>query len=394
MAFELDKYKEVSQVTTIQDTSLGIMSWGISNAFPQTLINFINQSPNASPAVDRTKKFYRGQYFEGEDMIVNSSGQTLGQVVTELALNMAIFKAHSIHTNFNMKSEVTEIIPLDISDLRFNVFDDLNYASKLGYHPDYGYNSEIRKSIRHMVTRDSIKWIDRFNPSVVEEQIERTEGGIANYKGQILYYSETGVSSYPIPPLQPQINYILADIENSILARKEANTGFINNYIFKTMWGESDPRLDMLKQAFEDAQGARGTGSIIALTGLSPEEMSNTVLEEISCGNGTTGMIESIDKMNEICNKAITRAYFIPSVLAGSEQQTGFSAPDLRDAYFIFNAQTKDGRNAIENSINRVLKNSVFPIKEIHLEQLTLDEDIEENTEEKVEDKKIEEDDV
>lgn len=376
MSFEIQNYRELTQVETRQDTALGIMKWGTNNAFPQTLVNLIEQSPVAKPAIKRVIQFYKGGKFEGEDLIVSTNGQTLKDLVSILATDLAIFEAFSIHSNFNIESVVTSMSPLRITDLRFNEFDELNTSSKLGYHPDFGLNSVVRKTITQTVTKSKIKWIDRFNPDSVLEQIANTKGGINNYRGQVLYHSEAGTNYYPIPPLQAQINYVLSDVENSILVRKETATGFINSYVLKSMLSAEDPNLIALEKSIQEAQGARGSGKIITLTGLSPDEVNNNLLEEIgSGGSGAEAVIDSCTKTYELAHKVINGAYLIPPILAGGDQKTGFSQNDLEDAYFVFNAITQPGRNSIESAINRVLKNSIFPIKEIKLQKLVLDKE-------------------
>jgi hypothetical protein len=375
MAFNIQLYKEVTQVTTAQDTALGIMKWGLNNAFPQTLKNLIEQSPCAKPAVGRTAKFYKGAGFEGEDEIVNPYGLTLKKVVSMVADDYAGFEAFCIHCNYNIKGEVTSMLPISIEDARFNEFDELNYASKIGYHPDFGGNSEVQKTVTSNVTRGKIKWINRFNPETVIEQIEKTRGKISNYQGQALYYSEAGHSSYPISPLQAPINYLLSDIENSILVRKETSTGFLNSYLLKTTLAATDPNLIALEEAIAQAQGARGTGKVITMSGLAPEDMENTVLEEIGAGaKGSGAAIDAATKAFNLAQKVINAAYLIPPILSGADQKTGFSSADLKEAYFVFNATTQIGRDIIESEINRILKVSIFKTKSIKINKLRLDE--------------------
>lgn len=373
MAFKIQTHTEVTQVTTLQNTSIGIMNWGQNNSFPQTLINLIAQSPCAKTAVKRTKKFYCGAGFVGEDEIVSPQGLTLKNVVSILAEDYAIFEAFAIQCNYNLLGEVTNIQPLRIAELRFNEFDELNYASKVGYHPNFGLNSEVRKQVNHSVTSSSIKWIDRFNPSVVKDQIEALPKKLSDYQGQVLYYSESGHSSYPVPPLQAPINYVLSDIENSILVRKETSTGFINSYILKSTLASTDPNLIALEDAVLNAQGARGSGKIIVLSGLAPEEVSNLVLEEIGAGGSGKTPIENATTAYELDQKVINGVYLIPPILAGADQKTGFSSADLADAYFVFNSITQSGRDTIESELNRVLKNSVFETKSISINKLKLD---------------------
>mgnify|MGYP003638268351 CR=1 FL=1 len=380
MSFNIQDHKEVTQVTTYEDTSLGIMRWGMSNSFPKTLENLIKQSPSAYPAVKRTAKFYKGAGFTGEDEIVNQNGLTLKKVVAILADDYSLYGAFALQCNFNIKEQVTSINPLRIADLRFSVFDELNFASEIGYYYNFGGNSEIKKTIDLTATRGKIKWFNRFNPKSVLKQIENKEGGISNYLGQILYHSDEGFSSYPIPPLQPAINYVLSDIENSILVRKETSTGFINSYLLKTSLDSEDPTLIAIQDAIEEAQGARGTGKVVTFSGLAPEDLQATLLEEIGGGAGArSGIIGSAKTAYELDKDVINAAYLIPPALAGIDQSSGFSGKDLEEAYFVYNAITQNARDTIESELNRVLENSIFNTKSISIKKLKLDlEEVEE----------------
>lgn len=374
MSFEIQKHRELTQVETKQDAALGIMRWGRDNSFPQTLKNVIEQSPSAKMATTRTSRFYKGAGFDGENEIINAYGLTLKKLVGILADDYADFEAFAIQCNYNIKGQVTSLNPIRIATLRFNEFDELNYASKIGYHPDFGRNSEVRKTIEMLPTRDSIKWFNRFNPNAVEAQIEKTEGGISNYLGQVSYFSEAGHSSYPISPLQAPINFVLSDVENSILVRKETSTGFINTYMLKTTLDSEDSTLIALERAIEDAQGARGTGKVITFSGLSPEEVGNTLLEEMGGGGaGSKAIIESAQMAYELDREVITGAYLIPPALAGIQQKSGFSGADLQEAYYVFNALTQTGRDAIEAELNQILAHSVFKTRDISIKKLTLD---------------------
>ena len=374
MSFNIQTHKELTQVETRQDAALGIMRWGRDNSFPQTLINVIQQSPSAKMATSRTAKFYKGSGFDGESEVINAYGLTLKKLVGILADDYANWEAFAIQCNYNIKGQVTSMNPIRISQLRFNEFDELNYASKIGYHPDFGRNSEVRKTIDQSASRDNIKWFNRFNPLAAPAQIEKEEGGISNYLGQVSYYSEAGHSSYPISPLQASVNFVLSDVENSILVRKETSTGFINTYMLKTTLDSEDSTLIALERAIEEAQGARGTGKVITFSGLSPEEVGNTLLEEMGGGGaGSQAIIESAQMAYELDREVITGAYLIPPALAGIQQKTGFSGADLQEAYYVFNALTQGGRDAIEAELNAILDNSVFKTKDVSIKKLALD---------------------
>lgn len=375
MAFRLEAHRELTQITSREDTALGVMRWGENNSFPQTLKNLIYQSPNAKPAVDRATKFYRGGSFEGEDIVVHPAGITLGDVVSALAKEFAMFGGFSMQLNYNMKWKVSSMLPTSLTDWRFRSLDQLLSANKLGFHPNYGHNNNIKRTVETSPTFSSIRWVDRFNPKWAEEQAIKA-GGMTKWNGQVLYYSNEGISEYPIPILQAPANYILADIENSILMRKESSTGFINSYFLKTTLPKEDPSLNAIERAIVESQGARGNGKIITLAGLTPTDVGSTLLEEIGSGSaGASAIIDSVQKAHDLARSVLVGAYLIPPILAGADQKTGFTTSELEDAYYVFNANTQSNRDTLESEINKVLAVSDFPIKEINLSKLQLDKE-------------------
>lgn len=374
MSFSIQMLREVSEIETRQNSSLGIMEWGKSNSFPQTLINLIDKSANAKPVVSRTAKFYKGAGFDGEDEIVNPYGLTLKKVVSIMADDYATFEAFALHVNYNLKGKVTSIQPMRISELRFNEFDELNYSSKIGYHRNFGRNAVAKKNIEHTVNKDNIKWFDRFYPALAIQQAEKVNGGLGNYNGQLLYHSETGHSSYPVPPLQAPINFVLSDVENGILVRKETSTGFISSYILKTTMDAEEPTLIALQNSLEEAQGARGTGKVVLFSGIPQADLAGTTLEEIgSGGSGAKTVVEASKITYELAKDVISGAYLIPPALAGVDRKTGFSGEDLKESYIVFNAVTQGGRDIIESELNRVLEHSIFKTRNIKIKKLTMD---------------------
>lgn len=378
MAFKIQTHTELAQVSVKENISLGIMNWGENNSYPQTLKNLVAQSPNAKPAVKRTSKFFRGQGFTEDDMIVNHMGMTLKELIAFCSDELALYEGFAIHCNYNKRYEVSEMIPIPLATLRFSTADETWYSNLIGFHSNFGRNAIVEKQVDKPVTKEQIKWLNRFNPSMVEGQIKKAkDGNIKNYRGQILYVSNTGVSTYPEPTLQSHINLVLADVENSILVRKESATGFINTYLLKTMMDNEDPSLIAMEAAMAAAQGARGSGKIITYAGLSQEEMNGTSLEQIASTTNGSGIIDSAQKTFNLCREGIIGAYLIPPMLAGVDQKTGLSSADLEDAYDVFNAITKDGRTIIESNINKILQNSAFKVKKIKLKPITLESDIE-----------------
>ena len=370
-SFSLDNFKENTQIVTKEDVTLKIMRWGSDNYFPQTFKNIVEQSPNAKPAVSRTATFYKGGSFEGEDIVINTYGLTLRDIVDKAGDDLALFDAFAINSNFNLNGIPTDMIPMRVETLRFNQFDELNYASKIGYHRNFGDNDVVDMNIENSVTHADIKFINVWNPKYALGQIEKLANGIQDYNGQILYYSGAGSSTYPVPQLQSAINYVLSDVENSILIRKETSTGFISSYLLKTTLEYNDPNLVALENGIASMQGARGVGKVMTIAGLSEEEVGKDLLEEIGGGN-SSAIIDSATKTFELDRQVITGAYLIPPILSGADVATGFSTESLKDAYNVFNAITEAGRSRIQKEVNKILKAGEFGIDSIELKPLEL----------------------
>ena len=126
-----------------------------------------------------------------------------------------------------------------------------------------------------------------------------------------------------------------------------------------------------LQQDIEDSQGARGSGSVVVISGISED----TLFEVNNLGDGGSSQkntIDNIEKSLDLIKKQIFGAYLIPPILAGVDQSNGFSGVDLEDAYKVFNAVTREERTIIESSINRVLAISKFDVKKIKIKELKL----------------------
>jgi hypothetical protein len=68
----------------------------------------------------------------------------------------------------------------------------------------------------------------------------------------------------------------------------------------------------------------------------------------------------------------------IPPILGGVQSSNAFTSDELKDAYFVFNANTKEGRAIIESELNSIIENSVFyeKIGQVKIPKLKLDEEV------------------
>ena len=367
MSFSIENHREYALVHTVENVNLDIMSWGEDNSFPQTYLNLLGQSPIGSSAQSKIADFIGGQGItKGGDLVINTLGTTLNELVEQLANSLSIWEALALQTAYNVNYDVSSISPMNIAELRLATFDNLNSASQIGYHHDYANNSEIKRNAETMVTASDIRRYDRYNPNNVASQVEKA-GLLANYLGQILYYSKTGKSSYPKPPLQAQLNFVISDSQTSTLLRKASTTGFHGTTLLKTPEDGNTDRYEDMIIAINKAQSVNHAGKVIHIPDCTKEEMGYKFLENLEVGTAGRGMIESVEKTIGINQNMILSAYQIPPILGGITVSTGFSTTAMEDAYTILNASTQPKRNIIEQQLKKVLDNSIWKNEDIDL---------------------------
>lgn len=181
--------------------SLGIQSYGDDNLYPETLRRIIHGSATGTECVERMAEFIEGNGMKDQALAsasVNHHGDTMDDVIHQLALDIAYYNGIAIHVNYNVDGAITELQHIPFENCRLVEPDSWGYVAKIAVHPDWTGRKSFAGE-RQMVNKENIDFIDVFNPDkeVVLHQIADA-GGIEHYKGQVLWCSLAGRGQYPL----------------------------------------------------------------------------------------------------------------------------------------------------------------------------------------------------
>lgn len=180
--------------------SLGIKSYDADNLYPQNVRHIVLSSKTGSGCLERYTDYIEGRGLFSEALAgfaVNLDGQTLADLHTQEAGDLAMLNGFAIHVNYDIEGRIVSLHHLPFENVRIMEPDAEGFVRKLAVHPDWsGKLTRSGKSVK--VTEATIDYIDVFNPDpdIVRAQMQEA-GGPQFYLGQIYYYSREGYLQYP-----------------------------------------------------------------------------------------------------------------------------------------------------------------------------------------------------
>lgn len=206
--------KAQPRITPAYNVRWGIKAYDSDNLYPQWLINVAGNSSTLSGCLLRYIDFIEGKGFADINFaawVVNRRGETLNDIHHLCAVDKGTFDGFAIHVNYDIHCRPCEIFHVPFQDCRLEEPDDSGYVSRVYVHPDWT-GKLTRSGRKYTLDESKIDKIDVFNPDpdTVRRQIER-DGGISQYKGQILYVSGAGYMVYPVPRYDSVLTEALTD---------------------------------------------------------------------------------------------------------------------------------------------------------------------------------------
>ena len=188
--------------------------YGDDNLYPQNIRNITNASGTAGLCLSRYEKFVEGFGFLNvalSEFVVNRAGDTLDDLLKQVADDLTRYGGLSLHVNYNVLGQVTEVNHIPFEQCRLEEPDDAGVVAHILHHVDWK-GDETKGGKRQQLTEKFITRFDVFNPDPesVMAQIERA-GGIDSYRGQVLWLSMAGNFVYPTPLYDSSITEISTD---------------------------------------------------------------------------------------------------------------------------------------------------------------------------------------
>ena len=341
------------------DRGLGVQSYGEYNDYPQQLIEIVNASGTGKSCVNTYAKFISGKGFEDKDFykkIVNRFGHTNDYICDQISKDFAAFGGFAIHVNYNANYKICEIQHIPFEQARLKALDpDSGFFDKVALHPDWGKRfMNLRKW-----KKDDIQFIDFFNPDPVEIQSQvDAVGGWANYKGQILYYSNEGERVYPLPVFDAVLTDMNTEEGISNVSNRNARNNFLSagmliNYsnTNKSAAEEKTEDEGQLESTIKGFQGDEKAGKIMYVE----LEDGDTKPEFVSFKGTNYDKEFNVTLASSQAN--IGKAFNQPPILRAENVGANFGADLMKNAYDYYNSVTENERLIIERAFTTIFKN-------------------------------------
>ena len=263
--------------------SLKIKAYDIDNLYPQHIQDIVGASSTGSTCCGRYASFIEGNGFASavlSEFKGNRSGATMDDIHHLCAQDLAMFGGFALHVNYNLLGKVVSLAHVPFENCRLEEEDDSSYVARIAVFPDW----RGRKTRNGRVMRPTLRtvdYIDVFNPDpeVVQAQIEAA-GGIEQYKGQILYISNQGKDSYPMPVYSAVLTEMSTDEGLANVRNRNTRNNFFPAGMLITKKGaaapgteEQESESDGFEQAVIRFQGDMALGKIMGIrTGIDEEE--------------------------------------------------------------------------------------------------------------------------
>jgi len=235
--------------TARENEAIGILDYGKNNAFPASLLDNIQNSHITKRCIDVINKFIVGDGFEDpslNDVIINSDGQTLGELHQSLSMDLAYFEGIYTNAKYNQKFETTEYFHLPFENTRLGIYNEIGKITEIKYNNSWGQ-----------------KWSTDYNEDTVNYKIfngleDVVAGQIAqygaSYKGQVLYshVQRPQMRFYPVPQYYSAENWIKVDSKIGNFHVNNIDNNFLLSVLMKVV---GDPTEEVMKLKKDTATG-------------------------------------------------------------------------------------------------------------------------------------------
>lgn len=312
-------------------------------------MEIVEASATGSACVHTYAKFIGGRGFAEAKLYGHrvNERQIADELLQAVADDYAMFGGFAIHVNYNALYQIVDATHVPFEWVRFEEMDDAFNFSKLAIHPDWG---KRYVDVRRFRAGD----IERYHffdpsPEVIDAQVNSV-GGWDNYNGQILYFSNRGVKTYPMPIF----GAVLTDMSNEEGLSNITQRNVRHNFLPAGMLvdfdneAESNGQMDSTKRELVEFQGDMQAGQLMYVNvrnGETPPEF-----KPFTANNYDKAFTNAEEKTPEI----IGRAFVQPPILRGEDVGAGFGADLMENAYEFYNTITDPERQKLSQVFKKI----------------------------------------
>lgn len=347
-------------------STLNIQTYGSDNLYPQRMYDLIQNSPTGGSCMERYMTFIEGNGLRNKEFseyICNHKGETIDDVFSLIASDLAMYHGFALHVNYNMACEIVELQHIPFDQCRLEEEEEDGSLLYINVHPDWS-GQQTRKGKKITVDKKHVKKVYTFNPipNVVLSQIEAS-GGIENYNGQILWFSMDGKFKYPKPIYDKVVTNLSTDEGLDNVKYRNVRNGFMLAGMFVHKKGMSIeqydengnliPSLDNnddydFSKSIDVFQGDMNCCSIMDVTINSDEEKPEFINVE---GTNYDKKFDSTDQsvIERIYSAFSQECFYL--IRAG---KTGWSSNVIAEAYEYYNSYVTKQRRAISRALKKI----------------------------------------
>lgn len=372
MNYKVVKRSE-KRFATVYNSSWKIQQYGDDNLYPQRMADILACSPTGGTCMERYCNFLEGNGLLSDylsEYVCNSFGDSIDDVVKLITHDVAYYAGFALHVNYNLKGDITEIQHIPFQSCRLAEEDDRGRVPFIKVHPDWeGRKTRNGKAVQ--VNVKNIRAFYPFNPikEVVLEQMA-ADGGIDQYRGQILWVSLAGRNLYPKPVYDKVVTELSVDEGLSNVKYRNVRNNFLVSGMVVHRKGASvgldDEGKEILKentgddfaQGLEEFQGDTNACSLMEVAYTQEEDIPKFI---------------SLEGVNFDKKFSTTESSTIERIYAAFGQEpwytirigkTGFTGEILRQTYEYYNSYVDSRRRFISRALQRVFSRWYEPLKE------------------------------
>lgn len=325
----------------IKTQARGYLPFDFDNLYPNKIKAIAERSGSTKTAIGTLSSFISGEGFgESENEIeINTSNQTLWDILRFVASTRAMFDGVALHFNYNLLGEITEINEINFESLRYTpkmetVIQNNDWRTFVG-----------KKCIEYPV----------FDPEKVLEQIEEA-GGIENYKGQVLYWTPRKHDVYCLCRFDSVLDDSQFEAESKIYKLSNIQNDFAIGGLIKYPFSmEKTDQIKDLKVKVKESKGSRNAGRTWLLP-VSNDQLNSKMFEAVS-RNNIDGLFTN---QNKDSKHNIYAAFQQPPILNGIATQGMFNQESFKDAFDYYNSYVETDRKETEKLFNKILMASIW----------------------------------
>lgn len=347
-------------------STLNIQTYGSDNLYPQRMYDLIQNSPTGGSCMERYMTFIEGNGLRNKEFseyICNHKGETIDDVFSLIASDLAMYHGFALHVNYNMACEIVELQHIPFDQCRLEEEEEDGSLLYINVHPDWS-GQQTRKGKKITVDKKHVKKVYTFNPipNVVLSQIEAS-GGIENYNGQILWFSMDGKFKYPKPIYDKVVTNLSTDEGLDNVKYRNVRNGFMLAGMFVHKKGMSIeqydengnliPSLDNnddydFSKSIDVFQGDMNCCSIMDVTINSDEEKPEFINVE------GTNYDKKFDSTDQSVIERIYSAFSQECFYLIRTGNTGWSSNVIAEAYEYYNSYVTKQRRAISRALKKI----------------------------------------